>query len=273
MDFRDKVAFITGGASGIGLAIAQALASKGARIALADVQDEALQRACDALAYAGGNTLPVRLDVTDRPGVLAAADQVEEHFGRVDLVFNNAGIGDAGTPLDRVSDAFFDWIVGVNLFGVMNVMKAFVPKLRHHGPGGHILNTSSMAGLVVMPGWNQGLYSATKMAVLALSLDMREVLSKEGIGVSALCPGLVETNILHNAVDLRPVAVEDDVPAFPDMLTQKGMPAAEAAEIALLGIQRNQPIIVTHPELWPLVENFHKTIHQAFLPADDAHAV
>ena len=264
--FENKVAFVTGGASGIGLAIAQAAAKQGARLAIADVQSEPLASAVRGIEGSGAEAIGIELDVRDRAAVYRAADQVEARFGRVDLVFNNAGIGDAGTPLDRVSDEFFDWIVNVNLFGVMNVLKAFVPKLKKHKQGGHIVNTSSMAGLVLMPGWNQGLYSATKMAVLALSLDLREVLKGEKIGVSALCPGLVETNIAKNAVALRPSDLKDAIHEFPEELTRGGMPASQLAGIVLQGIERDSPIIVTHPEYWPAVQQFHEVIRSAFQP-------
>jgi NAD(P)-dependent dehydrogenase (short-subunit alcohol dehydrogenase family) len=266
MNLLKKVAFVTGGASGIGLAVARAVAQRGARVAIADIQGDALAEAVRGIESLGVEGIGIRLDVRDRGAVYRAAEQVEEAFGRVDLVFNNAGIGDAGTPLDQVSDEFFDWIVHVNLFGVMNVLKAFVPKLKKHGQGGHIVNTSSMAGLVLMPGWNQGLYSATKMAVLALSLDLREALQPHRIGVSALCPGLVQTNIAKNAIALRPAGLQDEVHAFPEALTQGGMPADALAQIALDGIEQDSPIIVTHPEFWPAVEQFHARIRSAFEP-------
>ena len=267
MDFQDKVAVITGGASGIGLGIAKAVARRGAKVVIADIQEEALTQAVAPIRGMGVDVLGIRLDVVDRAAIYAAADQVEKAFGRVDFVFNNAGIGDAGTPVDRVSDQLFDWIVHVNLFGVMNVIKAFVPKLRKQGPGGHIVNTSSMAGLVLMPGWNQGLYSATKMAVLALSLDLRNVLKDDGIGVSTLCPGVIETNITQNAVALRPSGIKDAMPDFPDTLTQGGMPADKMAEIVLRGMETNQAIIVSHPEFWPAVHEFHESIRSAFQPS------
>ncbi len=264
MDLMNKVAFVTGGASGIGFAVASALAERGAKIALTDVQPDALETAASAIREIGSDVLTVTLDVTDRAAVYAAVDQADDHFGGIDIVINNAGIGDAGTPLDVVSDEFFDWLMHVNLFGVMHVLKATVPKLKARGAGGHILNTSSMAGLVVMAGWNQGLYSATKMAVLAISLDLRTALAEHGIGVSAFCPGLVSTNITTNAVRLRPPTMSGEAPVFPDMLAKGGMSPDTAAQIALEGIEQNKPIVVTNPELWPLVEEFHAGIRAAF---------
>jgi NAD(P)-dependent dehydrogenase (short-subunit alcohol dehydrogenase family) len=264
MNYHGKVAFITGGASGIGLAIAEELARRGARLAIADIQADSLAAAEQLLASVAADVSTYRLDVTDRAAVLAVAEKVVGDFGKVDLVFNNAGIGDAGSPLDSITGEFFDWIMSVNVTGVMNVLQAFVPILKRQGAGGHIVNTSSMAGLVVMPGWNQGLYAATKMAVLALSLDLHYLLAGEQIGVSALCPGLVSTNILDNAAKLRPASVGGELPEFPEMLQGQGMAPAEVAQITLRGIDEKRPIIVTQPDLWPLVAGFHDTVRKAF---------
>lgn len=264
MDFNNKAAFITGGASGLGFAIAGALAERGVNLALADIQPAALEVAANALRETGVEVLTVQADVSDREQVGAAVEATVDRYGAIDIVINNAGVGDAGSPLDSVTPEFFDWMVQVNLYGVMNVMSATVPLLKKQGRGGLILNTSSMAGLVLMPGWNQGLYSATKMAVLALSLDMRSVLERHDIGVCALCPGLVETSITQNAGRLRPSNITDALPDFPEMLQSGGMAAATAAEIAVTGLALNKAIIVTHPELWPLVETFHQTIRASF---------
>lgn len=266
MNYHGKVAFITGGASGIGLAVAEELARRGAKLAIADIQPDSLAAAEQQLASMGADVSTCRLDVTDRNAVLAAAEEVVGDFGKIDLVFNNAGIGDAGSPLDSITGEFFDWIMSVNVTGVMNVLQAFVPILKQQGTGGHIVNTSSMAGLVVMPGWNQGLYAATKMAVLALSLDLHYLLADEKIGVSALCPGLIATNILDNATKLRPASVGGELPEFPEMLQGQGMAPAEVAQITLRGVDENLPIIVTHPNLWPQVAGFHEMVRQAFKP-------
>lgn len=268
MEFRDKVAFVTGGASGIGLAIATVLAQRGAKIALADIQRDALEAAGTAIGSLGVEVLTVPLDVTDREAVYAAVAEVDDHFGRLDIVINNAGIGDAGNPLDTMEDGFFDWLVHVNVFGVMNVLKAAIPRMKARGNGGHILNTSSLAGLVVIEGWNQGLYSATKMAVLAISLDLRTALSSHGIGVSAFCPGLIATNITTNMIALRPVTLSREHRELPEALTVEGMSADAAAQIAVSGIEANREVIVTNPELWPMVEEFHARIRAAFEPVE-----
>jgi NAD(P)-dependent dehydrogenase (short-subunit alcohol dehydrogenase family) len=263
-DFKDRVAYISGAGGGIGLGIARALAKRGAKLAIADVQADILEGAREELTAMGASVLALQLDVADRKAIYAAADRIEDHFGGVHLAFNNAGVGYLGTPLDQVPDETFDWVVNVNLIGVMSAMKAFVPKIRKHGQGGHIVNTSSMAGLVVEKGWHTGIYSATKMGVIALSQDMRESLEVDGIGVSTFCVGLVKTNLEKNTGKLQPGSA-NKIPDAPDLLQQAGMSIDEAGEIALRGIENNDFYILTHPNLWPHVERYHDDIRQAFL--------
>lgn len=264
IDFKDRVAYISGGGGGIGLGIARTLAKRGAKLAIADIQADLLESAGEELRGLGAEVLTLELDVADRKAVYEAADRIDAHFGEIHLVFNNAGVGYLGTPLDQVPDETFDWVVGINLVGVMNAMKAFVPKLRKHGKGGHIVNTSSMAGLVVEKGWHSGVYSATKMGVIALSQDMRESLAGVGIGVSAFCVGLVQTNLEANAGKLQPGG-SGKIADAPDMLQQASMSPDEAGEIALRGIQNNDFYILTHPELWSHVAEYHQDIHDAFV--------
>lgn len=261
--WKDRVAFVSGAASGIGFGVAQALAARGVRIALADVRRDALQQACDTLRRDGADVLPVVLDVADRAAVYAAADTVEQHFGRVHYVFNNAGVGELGTPMDQVPDAVFDWVIDVNLRGVFNAFKAFVPKVRAHGEGGHIVNTSSVAGFLTEKGWHQGVYSATKRALLALSMDLREALQDTGIGVSVLCPGLVKTDLGASTTALRPTPYTQP-PTLPALLTAAAMPARVAGEIVLQGIERGDFWILTDPQLWPRIAQEHDEVHQAF---------
>ena len=263
-DFKDRVAYISGAGGGIGLGIARTLAKRGAKLAIAYIQPDLLESACEELRALGADVMAIQLDVADRKAVYAAADRIDDHFGEIHLVFNNAGVGYLGTPLDQVPDETFDWVVNVNFIGVMSAMKAFVPKLRKHGKGGHIVNTSSMAALVVEKDWHTGIYSATKMGVIALSQDMRESLAAEGIGVSAFCVGLVKTNLESNTGKLQPGA-SNKIADAPEMLRQASMSPDEAGEIVLRGIQNNDFYILTHPQQWPLVARTHEDIHQAFM--------
>lgn len=258
-----RVAFVSGGASGIGLGLAQSLAARGVRIALSDVRRDALEQACASLRREGADVLPVVLDVADRTAMYAAAETVEQHFGKVHYVFNNAGVGELGTPMDEEPDDVFDWVIDVNLRGVFNAFKAFVPKVRSHREGGHIVNTSSMAGFVTEPGWHQGLYSATKRGLLALTMDLRVALQDTGIGVSVLCPGLVKTELNTSTVALRPgPAIK--APELPPLLAASAMPPRVAGEIVMQGIERGDFYILTDPQLWPRIAQDHDELRQAF---------
>lgn len=263
--FKDRVAFVSGAGSGIGLGIARALAKRGARLAIADIQKDPLDTAAVELRALGAEVLTMQLDVADRKAMYVAADQVEAHYGKIHLVFNNAGVGYVGTPLDKVPDEVFDWVIQVNLVGVMNGMKAFVPKLRKHGEGGHITNTSSMAGLTMHRGWHSGVYSATKMGVIALSAGMLDCLEPDGIGVSAFCPAGVGTDIEKNVRALQPAAGKDVPSVVPQELKEGTMSPDEAGEIVLSGIENDDFYILTHPEAWPAVAQFHEGIHEAFM--------
>jgi NAD(P)-dependent dehydrogenase (short-subunit alcohol dehydrogenase family) len=186
-DFRDRVAFVTGGASGIGLGITRSLLAAGAKAVIADLRPDHIGEAKQVLAAAGNRLLALELDVTDRAAMAAAADQVEAAFGRVDILVNNAGVGIEG-PLREASYADWDFGLAVNLGGVVNGLQAFLPRIRAGGRGGHVVNTASLAGLVQMPSF-MAIYAAAKSAVIALSEAIRDDLAGDDIGVTVLCPG------------------------------------------------------------------------------------
>ena len=161
-----RTAFITGGASGIGFAMAQAFLAEGMNVAIADVDEAALAEAQAALLGSNARVHGYRLDVTDRDQYAAVADQVEADLGSVHLVCNNAGVYRGGT-MDSVTYEDWDWVMGVNLGGVINGVQTWVRRLEAHGEGGHIVNTASMAGVVTSPGL--GVYNTSKFAVVGLS--------------------------------------------------------------------------------------------------------
>ena len=185
-----RVAFITGGASGIGLGIAEALGQAGARIVIADIEQEALDRARSALTNQGIETVALRLDVTDRAAFARARDAAVEACGAVHLLFNNAGVNVAG-PVDQVDFADWDWVLGVNLGGVVNGVMTFIPELKRHPGAAHIVNTASVGGLVGMRGLS--IYNTSKFGVVGMSEALRADLRPHGIGISVLCPGIVAT--------------------------------------------------------------------------------
>ncbi len=192
-----KTAFITGAASGIGLAISKVLARSGANVMLADIEAAALQSAREEVrkysvekgAEGDVEVGSVVVDVTDRESMADALETVKAAFGSVELLFNNAGVNAAGA-LDEVSYEDWDWVLGVNLGGVINGVATFLPELKRHGSEAHMVNTASVGGLVGMRGL--GVYNASKFAVVGLSEALRADMESYGVGVSVLCPGVVE---------------------------------------------------------------------------------
>ncbi len=191
-DLSGKVAFITGGASGIGLAMAQAFGAEGMAVMLADIEPEALERAVGGLRERQIRAEGVVADVASRASLQAAAEATVAAFGKVHVVCNNAGVG-AGGPMEQVTPSDWDWVIDVNLKGVVYGMEAFALLIAAHGEGGHFVNTASLAGMVSPPGMEP--YCATKFAVVAMSEGWREQLAAKNIGVSVLCPGFVKTRI------------------------------------------------------------------------------
>jgi NAD(P)-dependent dehydrogenase (short-subunit alcohol dehydrogenase family) len=198
-DLNGKTAIVTGAASGIGLGIAKALAGAGANVVLADVRPDALAGAKDQIEAIGVRAATVAVDVSDTESLAAAGKVVLDTFGALHIAVNNAGVAMHGTPLENVTTQEWDWVIGVNVKGVINGIRTFVPMIRAHGQGGHVVNTGSVSSLFVREGRNQGAYAMTKYAVLALSEALEQELKGTGIGVSVLCPGGVNTAIFDSA--------------------------------------------------------------------------
>ncbi|MFD1717291.1 SDR family NAD(P)-dependent oxidoreductase [Georgenia deserti] len=260
-----KVAVVTGGSSGIGRGIALALGRAGAAVVVTGRSEQHLEETVTELAEHGVTVEPMRVDVTDAQAMAAAAETIEDRHGRVDVLVNNAGIGLTG-PVAQATAADWDWVIDVNIRGVGNGIRAFLPKIRAHGQGGHIVNTSSMGGLLPVVA---GLYSMTKAAVIALSEAMHIELAGEGIGVSAYCPGPTHSNIA-TAVANRPDRYGDSGytppdPAFAEFAKQQPyMSYEEAGARVVQGIRRGDLFILTHPEFRDGVAERHATIEAAF---------
>src|SRR5271169_6516383 len=191
-EITGKAAFVTGGASGIGLALGRAFAEAGMKVMLADIETDALSAAVNSLHNFGPDVGGVVCDVTDPGSVERAAHASYEAFGQVHVVCNNAGVAGGG-GIDDIPIDDWHWVLDVNLMGVLYGIRTFLPHIRAHGEGGHIVNTASMAGMV--SGLGFGPYSASKFAVVTMSEGLALHLKPLGIGVSVLCPGWVRTRI------------------------------------------------------------------------------
>lgn len=247
-----KNAFVTGGASGIGLGMARAFAAAGTNVVIADLRPDHIEKAVAQLTADGHaqRVHALELDVTDREGFARAADEAERAFGNVHILCNNAGMGILGpVTLARYDD--WDWGLAVLLGGVVNGIQTFLPRMLAHGQGGHIVNTSSMAG--VLPIANAAIYITAKAAVIGLSEALRSEVSGEGIGISAFCPGPVATNIREGG-RMRPkqygdsgyLQLERELEERPN--SPLWMDPLECGERVLEGIRRDDLYIFTHRE-------------------------
>lgn len=197
MDISGKTAIVTGAASGIGLGIATALAEAGANVVMADIQKDAIEQAAHSLSGTNKRVMPVRIDVTQEQSVLAALAEAERAFGKLHIACNNAGVPMHGTKLIDVPRADWEFVIGVNIWGVIHGIRHFVPAILRHGEDGHVVNTASVAGFQNRRGTDQGPYSMTKYAVVSLSEALEQELQDSKVGVSVLCPGPIATNIAH----------------------------------------------------------------------------
>ncbi len=245
--FADRVAVVTGGGSGIGRALALAFARAGAHVVVADLDEAAMADAGRAVQALGRAALAVRADVSDPAQVEALADRAFQRFGAVHLLCNNAGVALSG-GLEHATRQDWQWAIGVNLWGVIHGLLAFLPRMIAQGPGGHILNTASMAGLIASQGL--GVYNTTKYAVVGLSETLAKDLRPYGVGVSVLCPMGVASRI-GEAERTRPAALRN-VPgrgqASSVQLIGRTLTPEEVAEQALAAIRERQLYVITHDE-------------------------
>jgi NAD(P)-dependent dehydrogenase (short-subunit alcohol dehydrogenase family) len=267
-DFRGKAAFVTGGASGIGLALGRAFAKVGCRVMLADIEEAALADAVRSLERIGPEIRGVVCDVADSASVEAAAEQTSAAFGRVHILCNNAGVA-GGSGIDDISLASWRWVLDVNLMGVVHGLRAFLPHMRGHLEGGHIVNTASMAGMLSDGGMGLSPYTASKYAVVALSEGLRAELEPHGIGVTVLCPGFVQTRIAEAGRN-RPARYGTHAPvASPRSaaiaeLVRTGIDPKAVAERVLAAIRDDELYVFTHPEYRQAVEARFAGILAAF---------
>ena len=252
-----KTAFVTGGASGIGLGIAKALLGAGMKVVIADIREDHLASATAELG-APERVLALELDVTDRAAYARAADAAEARFRKIHVLCNNAGVGVVG-PTELATFADWDWVLGVNLGGVVNGIVTLLPRIMRHGEGGHIVNTASMSGLVPHPGAT--LYGTSKGAVVAMIECMRGELEPHGIMCSAFCPGAVQSNIAE-AGKTRPASLADTGYTETDKRRQQAgdffhlfRTKEKVGQRVLEGILNDELYILTHSEFRQGVED------------------
>ena len=255
-DLAGKTAFVTGGASGIGLALGRAFVQAGMNIMLADIETDALEAAVESLRGSGTEVRGIVCDVADPLSVERAAEASCQAFGNVHVVCNNAGVA-APAGIDHISLDNWRWVLDVNLMGVLHGIRSFLPHIRAHGEGGHIVNTASMAGMIAGPGFSP--YAASKFAVVAMSEGLAAQLKPLGIGVSVLCPGFVRTLIGESGRN-RPerygptqtpdrASPQGQVIAYIAERLASGLDPSEIATRVLAAIRGDELYVFTHPEM------------------------
>jgi NAD(P)-dependent dehydrogenase (short-subunit alcohol dehydrogenase family) len=271
-DFRGRTAFVTGGASGIGLGMARAFGRQGMNVVVADIDQNAAKAAAERLVSEQIRAVPVLCDVTERGSVREAALETIAQFGRVHVVCNNAGVAVAG-PIGTVKERDWDWIIDVNLKGVVYGVETFVPLIKSHGEGGHFVNTASMAGLLAFPLAEP--YTATKFAVVAMSEGWAGQLRPFDIGVSVLCPGFVRTQIYDSGR-----AKQDRYGGKAVLMSEQGAQAVMAGiDPDIVGnrvveaVRDNDFYCFTHPNFKDVMELRFAEIRAGFEKAERSEAL
>ena len=269
-----KVAFITGGGSGVGLGQAKVFAQAGCKIAIADIRQDHLDEAMDYFASVDAEVLPVKLDITGGDAFVRAADTVEDSLGPVQLLFNTAVVSIFG-PLQNATVEDWQWQLDVNIWGVINGIQTFLPRMLKRGDDCHIINTASMSAFVSLP--STGIYATTKMAMRGMSECLDMDLKETSVRVSMLCPGAVNSNI-HEAVLTRPKHLENtgyygaDPAVFEQLkkVIEVGMEPETLAEYVLKGVENEDLYILPYPEFRETLEDIHAQVMAAVAnPEDD----
>ena len=266
-DFNDKVAFVTGGASGVGFSLARALGRARMKVMLADIDVDALQNAVAELKKDQISVRSVECDVSDRISVQRAAAETLAVFGKVHIICNNAGPF-CGGAMELTTPGDCDWIIGVDVMGTIYGCQTFLPHIKAHGEGGHIVSTASLSGMIPAPG--AAIHNAAKAGVIALSQTLAAELAGTSIGVSVLVPGFMRTRIIENSVRNRPKRFGEQTAASPEgreqlkALVRAGMDPDEIAEKVMHGIRENELFIFSHPEWRSTLEEHFQRILAAY---------
>ncbi|MFN2327616.1 MAG: SDR family NAD(P)-dependent oxidoreductase [Chromatocurvus sp.] len=253
--FKDTCGFITGGASGIGLAMARELGNRGMSLMLADIEADALEQAAGELRSSGIEAETVVLDVGDHVAYERVARYTLERLGKINFLFNNAGVG-ALSPAGQTPVADWQWVVNVNLLGVAYGVENFLPSMLALNEPCFIMNTASLAGHVANPGF--GPYNATKFAVVGYSESLRLELASSNVGVAVLCPAWVKTRIAHSGRNhpdnAKAEASVGGMNAIAKLIEEEGIPVQELVERALDAMADGTFNVFTHADFWPVVQ-------------------
>jgi len=268
-DLQGKTAFITGGANGIGRAIADSFAREGVAVAIADIDPAAAAAACKELEASGARALPICCDVTSEQSLAEAADEVCKTLGPVHLLVNNAGAFTA-CPLESTTRRDWEWLLEINVLGVVNGLHTFLPRMREHGEPAHIVNTASVSGHIGVAGLS--IYTASKFAVVGLSECLRLELADSPIELSVLCPGIVNTGLIESSLQNRPdrhggrdANVGEDVAG----LTASGTDPAAIGDRVVEGVRSGEFYIFTHPVVRPALQTRFDGIMAAYQGIED----
>ena len=267
LDFAGRTAFITGAGSGIGLGMARTFARNGMNIVLCDIRREGLDDALDQMNRLGAQAIAVEADVSMREQLERAAQQAFDVFGHVHVFCANAGVSMHGVPIERLPVKDWEWVLGVNLYGVIHGFQIFAPHMRAHGEPSHIVNTASIGGFRITPGWDTGPYSMSKYAVVAISEALEQDLEGSNIGLSILAPAAVKTGIFHSG-RARPQRMggaftRQESEQFAHLL-DAGLTPDQVGERVLRAIRKGEFYIFTHDWARELLDQRHARIQAAF---------
>ena len=270
-NFDGKTAVVTGGGSGIGRGISLGLAAEGMNVAVLDLNAEAAAGVADEIASKGGRALAIAVDVTSSEALAAAAVEVLASIGDVNLLCANAGVMLPLGPLSEKSESDWEYVFSVNVHGVVKTVDAFLPALRA-ADDAHIVNTASLGGVLSVPQIPLGVYIASKYACVGYSECLRGELASEGIGVSVLCPGVVESELYQTSATQRPerfggpqkVSMPSVDAGGSSAVAPTAMPAEALGPIVLRAIRENRLHIFTHPDALPAVEKRFEGIRADF---------
>jgi len=276
--FAGKAAFITGGAGGIGLAMARAFGQRGMKVAIADVEADTCARAVEALRREGVEAIGTACDVSDREALAKATRHTFAEFGKIHILCNNAGVSRAGS-VETIAMTDWDWVIGVNLKGLVHGLQPFLPHMRAHGEECHIVNTASINGVAGAP--LAGPYSATKFAVVGLSEVLAAELADTPIGVSVLCPSWVKTRMLDNGRN-RPAHFGGPIKLDADNANaernaryskalESGLDPAHVAQLVIGAIETRRLFVFTHAETRAAVERGYELMIEGFDALDELH--